>query len=197
MPKLWQDSIAAHRGAVREAVLDTVGALVAEQGLHAVTMSRLAEDTGIGRATLYKYFPDLAAALDAWHQRQVHRHLALLTQVGNSPGSAVRRLEAVLAAYAEVSRQQHGGELASLLHQGPHVAQAQQHLRRLIADLVAQGAAAGELRSDVAPTELAAFCLHALTAASAVPSRAAVGRLVQVTLTGLRPSGAARRPFRH
>jgi hypothetical protein len=48
-----------------------------------------------------------------------------------------------------------------------------------------------ELRDDVAPRELASYCLHALTAAGDLPSEAAVHRLVTVTLTGVRPSAAA------
>ena len=47
-------------------------------------------------------------------------------------------------------------------------------------------AAAGELRTDVAPDELTAYCLHAL-AAAVLPSPEAVRRLVEVTLAGLRP----------
>lgn len=34
-----------------------------------MTMSRIAEEIGIGRATLYKYFPDVEAILLAWHER--------------------------------------------------------------------------------------------------------------------------------
>src|SRR5215212_6500884 len=40
---------------------------------------------------------------------------------------------------------------------------------------------------DVAPDELASYCLHALAAASSLPSKAAVRRLVTVTVAGLRP----------
>jgi hypothetical protein len=43
------------------------------------------------------------------------------------------------------------------------------------------------LRNDVAPDELASYCLHALAAASSLPSKTAVRRLVTVTLAGLRP----------
>ena len=35
--------------------------------------------------------------------------------------------------------------------------------------------------------ELASYCLHALAAASSLPSAAAIRRLVTVTLAGLRP----------
>jgi hypothetical protein len=92
----------------------------------------------------------------------------------------------VLTAYATSSRQCHGDQqLASLLHSAEHVQKAQAHLRDFVAALIAEAAAAGEIRSDVPPGELAAYCLHALTAAGGLPSTAALGRLVDVTLTGL------------
>lgn len=188
VPKLWQDSIVAHREAVRDAALDAAGALVAEHGPAAVTMSRIAQDAGIGRATLYKYFPDIEAVLAAWHARQVHGHVALLAAAAERPGAPAERLRAVLVAYAGATRRQHGGELAALLHRGEHVAQAQDHLRQLLAGLIEEGAVAGEIRADVAPAELATFCLHALVAAGALGSQAAVARLVDVTLAGLRPT---------
>jgi hypothetical protein len=59
----------------------------------------------------------------------------------------------------------------------------------MIRDLVTQGMETGHLRDDVAPDELATYCLHALTAASSLPSKAAVRRLVGVTLAGLRSPG--------
>ena len=75
MPKLWTETIDAHRRAVRDAALDATAALVAEHGLTSVTMSQIATETGVGRATLYKYFPDVEAILLAWHERQITRHL--------------------------------------------------------------------------------------------------------------------------
>ena len=81
MPRLWSQSVEAHRAAVRDATLDATAALVAEHGLPAVTMSRIATETGIGRATLYKYFPDVEAVLRAWHERHVARHLDHLAAV--------------------------------------------------------------------------------------------------------------------
>ncbi|MGH2358185.1 MAG: TetR/AcrR family transcriptional regulator, partial [Candidatus Limnocylindria bacterium] len=66
---------------VRDAIMDSTTALVAEHGLLSVTMSQIAEETGIGRATLYKYFPDVEAILVAWHERQVTGHLEHLAEV--------------------------------------------------------------------------------------------------------------------
>ena len=150
-------------------------------------MSQIAEETGIGRATLYKYFSDVEAILVAWHERQITGHLEYLAAVRDQAGDAGERLEAVLEAYALIHHEHHGTELAALLHRGEHVARAQQQLSALIRDLLTEAAETGDVRDDVAPKELASYCLHALTAASSLPSRAAVRRLVTVILAGLRP----------
>jgi AcrR family transcriptional regulator len=191
VPKLWNETIEAHRRAVRDATLDTTAALVAEHGMRSVTMSRIAEETGIGRATLYKYFSGVEAILLAWHERHVTGHLEQLAEVRDQAGDAGERLEAVLEAYALISHEHHGielgTELAALLHRGEHVARAQQQLSDLIRDLLTEAAETGDVRDDVAPDELVSYCLHALTAASSLPSKAAVRRLVTVILAGLHP----------
>src|SRR5918911_431166 len=190
MPRLWNETIEAHRRAVRDAILDTTAALVVEYGLTSVTMSQIAEKTGIGRATLYKYFSDVEAILLAWHERQITGHLEYLAEVRDQAGDAGKRLEAVLEAYALISHKTHGHhdtELAAFLHRDEQVARAQQQLSDMIQDLLAKGAQTGDVRDDVAPDELTSYCLHALPAASSLPSKAAVRRLVTVTLAGLRP----------
>lgn len=68
-----------------------------------------------------------------------------------------------------------------------HVARVEHQLNEFIRDLLIEAAKAGHIRDDVASAELASYCLHALTAARNLPSTAAVGRLVEVTLAGLQP----------
>jgi len=193
VPKLWTETIDAHRAAVRDAALDAMAALVAEHGLVSLTMSQIAEQAGIGRATLYKYFPDAQAVLTAWHERQIAAHLDQLAAAADPAVAAVVRLRAVLQTYAHIqhhSGRHHGGDLATLLHGSQHVDHAQQRLRDFVRDLIAEAVQDGDLRDDVATDELAGYCLHALSAAGTLPSQAAVHRLVAVTLTGL---GAATR----
>ncbi|HEX9763176.1 MAG TPA: TetR/AcrR family transcriptional regulator [Acidimicrobiia bacterium] len=190
MPKLWNDTIEAHRHEVRHAIMDTTAALVAEQGLLSVTMSEIAEKTGIGRATLYKYFPEVEAIVLAWHERQVTDHLQYLVEVRDRAGDPGQALEAVLEAYALLAHQprgHHSSELAALLHRGEHVARAEQHLLRFIQDMLTEASETGEVRDDVAPAELASYCVHALAAADSLPSKAAVRRLVKLVLAGARP----------
>jgi AcrR family transcriptional regulator len=187
VPRLWNETIEAHRAAVRDAILDTTGAMVAEHGLLSVTMSRVAEETGIGRATLYKYFPDVEAILIAWHERHVSGHLEHLAEIRDQPGDPRKRLEAVLEAYALIEHNGHASELSALLHRGEHTDRARQHLTNIIRDLLREAADTGHIRDDIVPEELAGYCLSALAAASSLPSEAAVRRLVTVTLAGLRP----------
>ena len=188
MPKLWTETIEEHRRAVHDATLDTTAALVREHGLASVTMSQIAAAAGIGRATLYKYFPDVEAILVAWHDRLIGRHLRLLAEARDAAATPAGQLEAVLEAFALIQHQHHDTELpVALLHRGEHVAQARRQLQDLVSGLLAAGARAGVIRSDLAPEELASYCLHALAAAGSLPSEAAVRRLLAVTMSGLRP----------
>ena len=185
VPKLWNETVASHREEVRAAILAAAEALATERGVTAVTMSDVATRAGIGRATLYKYFTDVHAILVAWHEAKVEEHLAHLAaarQKGHDPRD---RLAAVLETYARIAYEEHGRELVSLLRYGPHVERAYEKLTTALCKLIEDGVAAGAFRKDVAPSELATFCLGALSAAPSLPSLAAVKRLVSVTMSGL------------
>jgi AcrR family transcriptional regulator len=198
VPKLWSETINAHRREVRDAIFDTTAALVSERGLLSVTMSEVAERTGIGRATLYKYFPDVETILLAWHEREISSHLEYLSKVRDEAPDPRSRLKGVLEAYALLDYEHHGTKhhrshlqdpgLTALLHRGGHVDRAQQQLRAMIAGLLVEAVNTGDVRSDVTPDELARFCLNALAGACGLRSKAAVQRLVSLVIAGLRPS---------
>jgi AcrR family transcriptional regulator len=195
VPRLWNETIAAHRREVRDAILSTAAALADARGVRALTMSQIAEEAGIARATLYRYFPDVEAILRAWHERRIAAHLEHLAQARDGAAPA-ERVDAVLHAYALVAHERHGRhnpELAAFLHRDEQLVHAQHRLRKLIRDVLAEAARAGRVRSDIAPEELASFCLHALAAASDMRSRAAARRLVALTLAGLGANHSGRR----
>jgi AcrR family transcriptional regulator len=195
VPKVWKETIEEHRRAVRDATIESAAALVAKHGFRSVTMSQIAEETGIGRATLYKYFADVESILQEWHERQISEHIERLAEIRDGARDERERLETVLEAYAFIShetRQHHDTELAALMHREGHVARAERQLRRMMRDLIMDAQKSRDIRNDIAPEELVSYCLHALTAASRAPSKAAVSRLVEVTLGGLRPSGPDR-----
>ena len=217
MPRLWLDTIDAHRREVRRAIVDTTASLVAEHGVAAVTMSQIAEETGIGRATLYKYFSDVEAILDAWHEDHVARHLERLAEVRDRYAQPDERLVAVLNAYAEIlfARSQphdrvhehprrdrhdhaaghghgqahgrHASDVALLVHRSSHVQAAQGRLTTFLRDVLTSARKAGQVRTDIASDELATYCLHALAGAGTLRTRTEVARLVDLTISGLRP----------
>jgi AcrR family transcriptional regulator len=190
VPKLWHQTIEAHRQGVQEAILNTTAALVAERGLRSVTMSEIAEATGIGRATLYKYYSSLEVILLAWHERRIAEHLRSLVDARDRASDPAERLHVVLETFAGISYEKgrhHGTDLAALVHQDETVARAQQQVWQLFRDVLSEAARAGRVRDDVPPDELATYCLDALSAATSLSSRAAVGRLVTVVMAGLRP----------
>lgn len=188
MPGLWTDTIETHRREVRDAILDAAAVLATEHGVLGVTMSQIAEETGIGRATLYKYFPDVESIMLAWHDRQVTGHLTYLAEVRDQTEGPAERLESVLEAYAMLTRHAHGHDpgFAELFHRDDRMRRAHRQVQQMIRDLLIAAAEAGQVRTDVPPDELADFCIHALAGPRSPSSKAAVRRLVSVTMAGLR-----------
>jgi AcrR family transcriptional regulator len=152
-------------------------------------MSRVAEVAGIGRATLYKYFPDVESILLEWHEEQVAGHLDELRRASQSGDGPIQQLRSVLEAFALMTQRggQHSpsGALMSLLHRGENVTRAEQSLCELIAHLVAAAVTDGTARDDVPPEQLAWFCLHAAKSAQHLPSQAAVRRMVALIMSAL------------
>lgn len=189
VPKLWTETIDSHRRAVRDAALDVVSALLAEGGPRAVTMSKVAAQAGIGRATLYKYFPHVDALLRGWHEREVTAHLAQLAALGDAPGAPIERLDAVLRAYASLARRNHDDlGLYGSLHAEDHVARGLRHVHDMVCELLSEAARAREVRQDVPLRELAAFCLAALEAVDSEAPEPVVERLLLLIMSALRSS---------
>ena len=189
VPKRWNDTVASHRIELRDAILDAMAALASERGLTAVSMSQIAERVGITRATLYKYFSDLQAVLRAWHERQIATNLAALAAARDPGHDARASLERMLGVYGRLVREQHSTELVALLHDSEHASRGYANFTATLSDVIAQGVEGGWFRDDVAPTELARYCIHALGAASGAASQDVVRRLVSVTLAGLQRPG--------
>ncbi len=184
MPKLWHDTIEAHRNAVADTIMDRTAAIAAAEGIHALTMARIAQESGIGRATLYKYFKDVEDILLNWHRRQISSHLEDLEQVRLRHESPLKALEAVLLAYAGHTTHRHDASLGRLLHAMPHVGEAHQQLQNFVAELIDQATKAGELTSTSSSVERARYVIAAMKAA--LPhSRAQLARLVAMILRGL------------
>lgn len=182
---MWNDTIEAHRRDVQDAIVERTVELVGEHGVRAVTMSQVAVSVGIGRATLYKYFPSVEAILEAWHLRRVNAHVERLREIAGHDGAPLERLRAVLEAYGSIERERHHAELAAVVRHGDQVDGARRQLLAVLSGLIAEAAAQGEARRDVPAGELASFCMHAVTTSGSLTSQAAVRRLAAVIVDGI------------
>lgn len=188
MPRNWTDTVDAHRVEVRSAILNSAWELVGADGLFAVTMSRIAEASGISRATLYKYFPNVESILTAYHLQHVEAHVGHLQALADEPGQPLERLNALATAWMEICRRrfEHGsGDLSSLLHREPAVAQAEERVRELFRSVLDRARTSRDIRADIPVADLADYCIRALAAASSTASAATRATLVEMTISGL------------
>lgn len=166
MPKLWESTVEAHRTSVRDSITQTAWQLARSGGVRALSMSRIAAEVGISRATLYKYFDDIDAVLLAGHEQQVMHHLDQLRAAVASEADPTQALRALLVTYARIvqHRGQHQlAELAAAVHQ-PSSHQGQSALLELVAGAVA--ATTPDLADETSPADLAEFCIQSLAAAA-------------------------------
>ena len=168
----------------REAILRVAGAAFTG-GSRAVSLHEIARRAGLGRATVYRHFPDrhaLAVAVAAEYLEALRRvvdgmerdghsfrdvlHLVLSTQ------ATMRPLAALMRELPEQDQRQHTEELIGILT--PPLRRAQ---------------AAGQFRADVEPADLAQVLVMLDAAASTkVPGTAGeddLQRLIAVILDGL------------
>ena len=188
VPKLWEASIDEHRRAVSGAITEAAWQLAEEHGPLTMTMSQVASAAGIGRATLYKYFPDVESILIAHHAHHVEDHLRTLEQVRAGSGPVGPRLVALVHTYALIrfGRARHSStDVSALVHRGPAIADAERRLRHVFGELIDEAAGEDLVRTDVGREELAAYCLHAVSAAVEASDPEQLEHLVRLVLDGL------------
>lgn len=171
MTEQWDQSLEAHRARQRRVVFDATVALVAENGMSAVSMAEVARRAGIGRATLYKYFPSVEHILAAMTLEEIRRERAALDDALDGIDDPLQRIDLsvrFLLDYFGSARHRDAAAVVSP-HQfspdvGREVADAFLDLHAMIADMVRDAVARGELRSDT-PPDFQAEALQQLLAA--------------------------------
>lgn len=200
MPKLWKDTVEEHRRDVRSAILETAWALARERGVRGLTMGLVAERAGISRATLYKYFPSIDEMLVAGHAEHVAHHLAHLEALRNEAPSAGAGLHAMLQGYAQICFHRGASattDLQGLVHRGDQHRRNSADASALFTKAVRDAQEYGQVRTDIAAEELAAYSIHALEAAGQAPVASVVDRLVDLVAETLQLRAETAGPGHH
>jgi AcrR family transcriptional regulator len=163
----------------RERIIDATLTLVDKQGLAGVTMVAVAKAAGVARATLYNHYPDVPSVLaDAasTHNQHAIDGLRQALAVVSTPPHGVEQLVRHIAA---ISR--HGHTLGTPQEFPPELRDQLQtfhtELKRQILQLLSDGLATGDFRSDLDLDITATLLCHALGGVSELvattPDRAA------------------------
>jgi AcrR family transcriptional regulator len=137
----------------REALLDAAAGRFVAVGITKTTMEDIARAAGAGKATLYRYFPNKGAVLDALVERENERFSRTLARAADVPGPAPDRIEAAFVAALGFLRSH--PMLTKSLAEEPDVLLPYLTLRsgpvarsgmQLLTDLIRRGVEAGELR---------------------------------------------------
>lgn len=175
MPRIWSDTIDSHRRQVNDAILDATAQLIAEHGPMSVSMSAIAERAGIGRATLYKYFPDVESILVAWHQRDFAGHLQRLKTLTDSDSATLDDVAAFVRSqrhhHEPATRSEAVGALAQTVADlgtidGAIDGAIRDEIIGALASLFRRLAHRQEVRTDYTPETLAQWLFHAVHAPS-------------------------------
>lgn len=158
MAEDWRDTLETHKARYRERIIDAAIELVAQEGVAKVSMAALAQRAGIGRATVYKYFPDVEHALLAHVERDVDECRQTLVGVLAQQEDPVLRLRSCIDALVGYFASQRHRIGWVTLEQADLSSTAVSRLRALMGSLplpfvetIAAGVADGALRSDLRP----------------------------------------------
>lgn len=151
-------------------------------------MRAIAQEAGVGIATLYRHFPTREALVDAVYRDQVARLTSgsreLLTQY--PPAEALRRWMDLFATWVAAKNGMLGTMLAMIDAGDIAHTQTRTELLDAIEHLLQTGQRSGQLRADVPAEDVAAALIGIFTVAP--PTHAALaGRLLDLLIDGLRP----------
>jgi AcrR family transcriptional regulator len=82
----------------REQLLDVTKAIVGENGLHAISIDRVAREAGVSRPIVYEHFNDLGGLLNALLDREAHRALAQLNEFMPTESGGASLLDVLVRA---------------------------------------------------------------------------------------------------
>lgn len=155
------------------------------------SMRAIAQEAGVGIATLYRHFPTRESLVDAVYQDQVERLTAgardLLGEL--TPAAALRRWMDLFGDWIATKNGMLDILLAMIDAGEIAHARTRTELLTAITVLLDAGRAAGDLRDDVTAEDVAAALIGVFIVAPRSGSETRAARLLDLLMDGLRPRG--------
>jgi TetR/AcrR family fatty acid metabolism transcriptional regulator len=164
----------AARGEKRPLILRAATEVFAEQGFNSVTVAAIADRAGIGKGTVYEYFSskdELLFAVFEWMNEGIFDRIHGLIEVA---GTTLERLRSLLDLGAQINREQMEMQAVVLdfwsASRGTKVEERYNQAclatfrsyRRLVANVIREGQAAGEIRPNIDPEAVATMVVAAM-----------------------------------
>ncbi|WP_404819414.1 TetR/AcrR family transcriptional regulator [Streptomyces marincola] len=179
----------------RERLLAAARAVFAEHGIDA-PMATVARRAGVGVATLYRHFPSRDALVRGAFSRQMETCARALTEALAVP-DPWQGFQQLVETVCELQREERGfpaAFLAAFPETTSEHARSRERAERDIMTLVRRAKAAGALRADFHPSDLAVLLLAHCGLVTALPDDGAASRrLVAYLLQSFRADAAGER----
>jgi len=174
----------------RERILEVAKQAFTSSGANS-SLDDIAKEAGVGPGTLYRHFPTRDALIEAVYRTEVEKVAAAAKKFSESlpPLEALRAWMLLFVDYI-ATKQIIGPALNSVVGGPSKLYEASRNqIQGAIDSLVERAIRSGEIRSDLEPFDL----LRALVGVSHVASgpdwRQSARRLVDILITGSRPTG--------
>lgn len=183
---MQQGTLRADAAASISRILDAAHAALAGGGV--ASLSRIAEEAGVGVATLYRHFPNRRALASSVYQRVFAQAVVPLLMRFEDTDGDHESLVDILDRISAVFTREHN-LMASVQDVGPLTDSLISSHDRLFGDLSSRGRAAGHLRSDLGGGELARLLgVIALGSGLVAEDDVQRRRMIDVLLDSLRPT---------
>lgn len=189
---IWEGEMLMAESIKSQKILDALQQLLEEKSIRHISVSEIAEKAGIGKGSIYYYYPSKDAIVDALIRRSYEQPLQTAKSLSSRTDiSSFTRMAMLFQACRNSSvvfiRQKHRSETSAqdlaLLHQ-KYLNYLVSELKPVLTEIISQGIACGEIHFDypAALSEIALIVLAVKLDNSLVPS---APEEIEDTLKGL------------
>ena len=121
MPRIDAPTVREHHDLQRDAILDAVGAILAEEGYDGVELAAVGQRVGLARTSLYRYARDKDELIAQWLERAFGPAMAEAESVLGASGPPAERLVTWLDGQLEFAAKPRDGAAARLMAEFDHL----------------------------------------------------------------------------